>query len=378
MRLKSKVVIHFERLRSNLKKIKKIAPDNKIIFMVKANGYGHGLVPIVKFSVEQLKIKEFGVATLGEAMVLRDQLSDLEFDIFVFSDVDIQEGYLAKYLDLRLLPVLSSWEDFELVVKDPSAKHLPLTIKLDTGMNRLGLDLEEETNYQKFIHLLKSNQRLRIHHLMTHFSCSSLNLKTNNRTERQYERFCMIEKKLQNDGVKIENTSVANSGAIEQKFGLQASHIRPGLMMYGPSSLIPALRNSQNWDGENLSDLTTNIVNVKKVKKGAVVGYGAHVLASDGILVHIALGYGDGLVTWYTGVNMTQKGFTGQFVGRINMDLAAILFPIEAEDVFKVGDPFTIWGKESESVTRISDQMNTIPYQLFCSLSSRLPREYRL
>jgi alanine racemase len=382
MRLKSKFIVYLNRLKKNFERLREIAPQNKIIFMVKSNAYGHGIFPLVEYAVDEIGVEEFGVATLGEALALREEFPEKKFEIYVFSDVDLQsdhhQSFLDQYLNKRIIPVLSSWEDFEFVIRSKEAKFLPLVIKVDTGMNRLGLNLEMQENLERLIRLLEENGRKEIFHLMTHFSSAGLDVKKNKRTQNQYQEFLRIKKALLDKGFLVENSSVSNSGAIEQGFGLDESHIRPGLMLYGPSAMIPPLRELSPWRGANLSQLSTNIVNVKKVKKGDVVGYGAHVLDREGILIHIALGYGDGLVTWYQGCKLQVNGFEGQFVGRVNMDLAALLFPLESEGHFKVGDSFSLWNEKTEEVTRLSDQMQTIPYQLFTCLNSRLPREYRL
>ena len=93
MRYRTKLIVDLKLLGENYHQLRKIAPANHILFMVKANGYGYGMLPIVRYAVENLQIKEFGLATTGEARYLRQELSDLQFEAYVFSDVQIDTNH---------------------------------------------------------------------------------------------------------------------------------------------------------------------------------------------------------------------------------------------------------------------------------------------
>jgi len=90
MRYRTRLSIDLNLLAENYQLLKKICKNNEVLFMVKAEGYGHGLLPIVRFAASELKIKEFGCATLGEARLLREELPDLDYEVYVFSDVQIE------------------------------------------------------------------------------------------------------------------------------------------------------------------------------------------------------------------------------------------------------------------------------------------------
>ena len=343
--------------------------------MVKAEGYGHGLLPIVRFAASELKIKEFGCATLGEARLLREELPDLDYEVYVFSDVQIEFPRCFEiYLNQRVIPVLSTIETLEFVLKSPDFKFFPLVLKFNTGMNRLGLDYLE---LEKVIKLLKTHGRQSINHLITHFACSASEIDGKSMTVTQYDRFKDLKKTFQASGISIEKTSVSNSGAIEQGFGLEESHVRPGIMMYGPTCLNPELRSKSLWTGKNISTLETYIIHTLKIKKGMPVGYGARTVNEDGVVAYLALGYGDGFSTRYDGATLMHNNHQGKIFGRVNMDMAQVFFPQSAVSAIKTGERFEIWNHDVQSILNFSDQTKTIPYELVCSSTSRVPRHYQ-
>ncbi len=375
MRFRTRLYVNLDILRENHQKLIDLSPSSEVLFMVKADGYGHGMIPLVNFSHRELRIKEFGVATMGEAKTLRQELRQDQFEVYVFSDIQFEiESSQELLLNQRILPVISNFRDLEFVLTHSSFKNLPLVLKFNTGMNRLGLSC---SRLEEIIRLLKVKGRKSIYHLMSHFSSASLDIH-NNQNQRQAKLFSEIKKEFQSSGISIERSSLANSGSIEQNFALQETHIRPGLMMYGPTSLIPKLRENSNWEGQIVSRLETYIISVFEVNKGDPIGYGATICPEDGVIAIIALGYGDGFSTRYQGATLEYAGHEGKVFGRVNMDMTQILFKPEALKDLKVGDKFEIWNHKPEKILNFSDQTKTIPYELFCQLTSRVPRVYGL
>ena len=92
----------------------------------------------------------------------------------------------------------------------------------------------------------------------------------------------------------------------------------------------------------------------------------------------LAIGYGDGFSTRYAGAHLYHKGFVGVIIGRVNMDMIQVLFPVEARGHVIADEVFTIWGQQDGDLLRFSEETKTIPYELFCSLLPRIPRVYRL
>ena len=137
--------------------------------MVKANAYGHGMLRIVEYGLEELQLKSFGVASLGEALRLRKYKADYRCELYVFSDLAIQDRW-EDYLNFKLIPVITQMDDFYFLLDHPQCRRLPLVLHFDTGMNRLGLPLPE---CETVIYELQKRRRS-VYHLMTHFSDSYL------------------------------------------------------------------------------------------------------------------------------------------------------------------------------------------------------------
>ncbi len=374
MRYRTHLKVNLSIFENNIVKLKSLAKGCDILAMVKANGYGHGLVSLVSFAKREQGINEFGCATLGEAIRLRDELPSDEFEIYVFSDLQLDvPKCLDFYLTKRIIPVISCESDLETVLNNPLLKHLPLCLKFNTGMNRLGINY---INAENVVKRLKANGRKSVYHLLSHFASSFEKIGDGDFTSIQYARFNEVKSLLKASGIDIERSSISNSGAIEQKFALHETHIRPGLIMYGLSSLSKDIRESSFWTGQNISTLETYVIRAFDVKKGTSVGYGASKVPVDGTIALIAIGYGDGFPTTYSGLELNLFGHNCKVFGRVNMDMVQLFFPSLHSSAIKEGEGVNIWSENNAEVLSIADQTGIIPYEIFCQLTVRVPRVY--
>lgn len=370
MRHSSFLEVNLSLLSENIQSIQKLAPKAKILPMVKADAYGNGIVPISQHLVNECGITTLGCASLGEALRILDESPGLKSEILVFSDTEIQDADLRKYYSsMAITPVLHQPSDVEAFLGDDRLKDVPVVLKINTGMNRLGLTL---TELEKLIPRLKNRG---VKHLMTHFATSYYPLKDGDKTHRQMDEFKKAQKMLTDAGVAVEETSVSNSGAIEQKFGIEETYVRPGLMMYGPPSVEsdPLI-----WRGHQISRLVTKVMKTFIVKKGTPVGYGINVAGEDSLMAIVPIGYGDGLLTYSSGVKLKVNGMDARLFARVNMDMAFLSFAPSAEGKIKMGDVIEIWNHDNRVIADIATQMKTIPYQLMCAISGRIPRIYKL
>ena len=368
MRHSSFLEINLRYLSQNFASIEALAPKARLLPMVKADAYGNGLVPISQHLVRECGAKTLGCASLGEALTLFQECPDLPAEVLVFSDSEIESAELRKhYAHLPIVPVIHQVLELEAFLQDKSLSRVPLVLKLNTGMNRLGLTLDE---LEQVIPKIKPRG---VKHLMTHFACSYYPLKSGDKTHRQMEEFRKAQKMLQDAGVAVEETSVSNSGAIEQKFGVEETFVRPGLMLYGPPSVEP-----QIWKGHQISKLTTKVLKTFMVKKGTPVGYGINVASEDFLMALIPLGYGDGLLTFASGINLVVNGMPARLFARVNMDMAFLALSPEYQGKIKAHDQIEIWNHDNRVIADIAAQMKTIPYQLMCAISGRIPRIYKL
>lgn len=376
MRYQTKFYVDLNILRENISKIKNICPKNKIIFMVKGDAYGHGMIPVTRFVCEELKIREFGCASLGEAKKLRDELSDLDFEVFVFSDTNLEFQSCAEmYLENKITPVISNLNDLNHFLSDYDFVNFPLTLKFDTGMNRLGLST---LDIDKVIALLQKFGRKKIFHLFSHFGEATTKIECGSPAYCQYEKFLDIKKKLSDSGIEIENSSIANSAAVEQGFALEESHVRPGLISYGHSSLDAEQRGNSLWSGRSISRLETYIISAFEVDSDTPVGYSGIKAGSPGVVALIALGYADGFTNRLSAPEIKYKNFKGTFLGRSNMDMSRIFFKGVTKKDIQIGDRVLIWDHDNNSLMKLSDTMDSIPYEITSTITPRVPRIYKL
>ncbi len=374
MRLRSHLEIDLSLLDKNINLLNSITDGCETLFMVKADAYGHGLIPVTKFTHFESGIKEFGCASLGEALTLRHEIPHGRFEIYVFSDVNLEDEISTElYVNNRIIPVVSDEVSLELFLENSEFSKFPLCLKFNTGMNRLGIDYDK---LEDVIRTLKKHGRNSIDHLMTHFSSASLSMKTNKRNIEQRDRFSEIKSTFKSAGISIEKSSIANSGAIEQGVGFEESHVRPGLMLYGPSSLMPNIQEKSLWQGSYISQLKTNIIKVFEVEKGTPIGYGASACPDRGVIAIVALGYGDGLSTTYTGTDLRINNREMKIVGRVNMDMTCLLLKEGSLSDFQIGDSLNIWDHDGYNVSQICKRAKMIPYEVFTSVSNRVPKVY--
>jgi alanine racemase len=374
MRLSTHLMVDLNLLTKNVHSLQEYAPHAKILFMIKSNAYGHGVGPLVDFCINKLGIHEFGVAALGEGLSLRQSLPFRDYDIYVFSDLNIQTKHdFSSYTENRLLPVLSSLRLVRLYVdyiKD-HAVFLPCVLKFDTGMNRLGIKEEE---MEELCSLLSTLTLKSLYHVMTHFACSSYQMELDLLSQKQIQCFSRIKKRLQKQ-FSLEKTSMSNSGAILQKVGIEETHVRPGLMLYGPSPLNKDIRSQFPWKGHLISSLQVIVIEKKKVKKDELVGYNAVICPSMGWLVYLSVGYGDGFDNRLSGMSIRLKNEEGFILGRVSMDMMAVFFT-QANLSINVGDSFFLWDHQGNELEMMTDYLKTIPYEILCGLSERVPRKY--
>jgi len=378
MRFRSRLVVNLDYFASNINQIKKISPKAQILCMIKADGYGHGMIPMARYAMTELGIKEFGCATLGEAVKLREELNELEFDVYVFSDIQLELLENADiYLKRRIIPVISNVSELDYILHTPEFKYFPICLKFNTGMNRLGLDPSEAT---LIVSKLKQHNRLSVHHLISHYANAGSAMDTHPVNLSQRKKFTDIKKFFRDSGITLERTSQSNSGTIEQKIGLPENsddtHVRPGLMLYGPSSVNPEVPSA--FQGKLVSTLETYILRVFPVSKGDVVGYNSTPCPDDGLIAILAIGYGDGFFNRYSGAHLYHKGFEGVIIGRVSMDMTHVFFNKSAINHIKAHEIFTIWGQQEGDLLKFCSETKTIPYEVFCSLLPRVPRVYRL
>jgi alanine racemase len=340
-------------LRHNLKRVRELAPHSKVMAVVKANAYGHGLA----LTAQALAGADaFAVAGLEEAQLIRRAGLSNPIVLLegVFSETELEE---AAQWDCQL--VVHDEYQLKLIEKSGLKQQLGVWLKVDTGMNRLGFAPAAVQDAWKRLAKAKAvKQPVR---LMTHFA--SADEVSNPKTLAQLEVFAAAI-----EGLKAER-SIANSAGILAWPQSHADWVRPGSMLYGAS---PFSTKTGADDGlKPVMTMETALIAVKKLKKGESVGYGgAFVVPDDMILGIAAIGYGDGYPRHApSGTPMLVKGQRVPLVGRVAMDMIAL--DLSGLRSPAVGDRVVAWGPELP-VEEIARAAGTIPLELLCGVTQRV------
>ena len=353
--------VKLDYLDHNLNLIKKKSNTAEIILMVKANAYGHGLVPITHFAFHENNIKHFGVASLNEALVIRKELPSLPIEIFLFSDFDLTSKSLENVLDQRLTPVVSQMENLDVFLSSKKCQHIPLCLKFNTGMNRLGFHKNE---LEQIIIKLKKANRREIHHLFSHFSSSQIELSQNLGMQKQIDLFQEIKKIFTQEGFSIHHSSIANSGAIEQEIISTENFVRPGLVAYGPQSFR---HQEKNDHFKIVSSLEGRVLQRFHLKKGETFGYNDTVCEEDSEVIIINLGYADGIFPFFIDSPISIENEVGHIRGRVNMDMTFVAFKKLSPKIQK-NSLIKIWDHTQDSFSQFLNG-KCIPYLLLTGLN---------
>jgi alanine racemase len=355
-----RAIVDTRALQKNLQTVRRLAPRSRVMAVVKANAYGHGLVPT---ALALADADGFAVARLEEGTALRR--AGLRHPILLLEGVlDAAQLNEAAHQDFDL--VVHSADQIELLARYPGSYRFRVWVKLDTGMNRLGFRLEEfKDAWRRITGLASVAPGVRA---MTHLS--NADLREDPKTSGQLVAFREAIVGL-GSGLPIE-TSIANSAGL---LGWPESHgdwIRPGLLLYGISPIPGAC-------GKDLGlvpamTLVTRVIAVREVKAGESVGYASAWTAQRSTRIAIAAaGYGDGYPRNVpSGTAVLINGRRSPLVGRVSMDMIAV--DVTDGPPPKVGDEVILWGP-GLPVEEIAAQAGTIPYELICGVSQRVLHE---
>lgn len=340
-------------LRHNLRRVRALAPRARIMAMVKANAYGHGLAVVARALSET---DAFGVASLEEALIIRH--AGLAHPIVllegVFSAAELEE--VARH-------------GCELVVHDPGQlalleasrldKAVGVWLKLDTGMHRLGFAPGAARAAWERLHAaaaVRGPVRL-----MTHLARADE--PGNAHTRAQLETFASSTA-----GLRAER-SIANSAALLAWPASHADWVRPGILLYGVAPF--AGHCGRDHDLRPVMTLRTELIAVKAVARGDTVGYGGNWRAEQDTRIGIAaIGYGDGYPRHApNGTPVLVNGVRVPLIGRVSMDMIAV--DLHTQPQARVGDGVVLWGAELP-VEEIARAAGTIPYELLCGITQRV------
>lgn len=359
--------INLNHLIYNYNQIRK-KTKTKIIAVVKADAYGHGMIECVK-ALENCKEapEYYAVALLEEAIELRES-NVTNKPILCFAPLDLLE--IENYTKYNIIGTINDFYRLNELSKITLNNELTVHIKIDTGMGRLGLKYDEVDLFIKKIRKIKN---LNVEGLYTHFACSDERDKTY--SYFQLDSFNKIISVFRENNVNPKIIHAANSGAILDLPETYFDAVRPGIALYG---YYPSKETSESIKLKPVMTLISQITSIKKIKAGESVSYGRLFVAEkDTLIATVPIGYADGYNR-----NLTNKsiGFIGKNkvkqIGRVTMD--RIMFEIKDKNI-KLGNKIILMGKSGNNKFDAQDWseiLNTIPYEITCNISKRVPRIY--
>ncbi len=341
-------------IKHNLSVIRHYAPDSKIMAIIKANAYGHGLFVIAEALQD---VDAFGVARIDEGIQLR-QAGFSKRIIVLEGFVGKQE--LTDLIQHDLDTVVHSENQLEILKQQHSENKISVWLKLDVGMNRLGFKAHEfKAIYQKLqkISLLRKPLGL-----MAHLSCAD------NVDDKNTLIQISVFKDIVND--LAGEKSIANSAAIIAWPDSLSDWERPGIMLYGISPFSD-FSNEIKLDLKPVMSLHSRLIAIKHIQAGETVGYAGNWESKKNTkLGVVAIGYGDGYPRYAkNGTPVLVNGERVSLVGRVSMDMITV--DLGRLSKAKVGDPVTLWGN-GLLVEEIAEYANTIPYTLTCGITQRV------
>ncbi|MEX2517568.1 MAG: alanine racemase [Gammaproteobacteria bacterium] len=352
------VVINLAALQSNFQRIRQLAPRQKIMAVVKADAYGHGLTRVAEVLTDA---DAFGVACLEEAGQLRE--ASIQQPV-VLLEGPFATDELAQIQQLQLDMVIHHAGQFAMLEAAAPGKPINVWLKIDTGMHRLGFQLAEiPAAYARLQSLSVVADHIR---LMTHLA--SANDPADPLTTTQLANFSLATQSLAGE------RTIANSAAV---LGWPDSHgdwIRPGLLLYGVSP-NPGSTGLQHGL-QPVMTFRSQLISVKSLKRNDPVGYGASWRCPEDMLIGIvAAGYGDGYPRHAkSGTPVLVNGQRAALIGHASMDMLAV--DLRNMPQAQPGDPVVLWG-DGLAVEEIAEYADTIPYELLCGDRKRMPYHYK-
>ncbi|VAW93964.1 Alanine racemase [hydrothermal vent metagenome] len=363
----TRATINLTALKYNLAIVKKSAPPQKIMAVVKADAYGHGMARVAQALKEVLSEQDaFAVASIDEAVMLRA--------VGITNSIVVLEGFNSS-ADLTLIQqhnisvVIHHISQLILLeLQAEQVKNIKCWLKIDTGMHRLGFAPDDvKKMYQR---LLNTGVDTDIG-LMTHLA--NADDRGDSKSEQQVELFNQIV-----SGNPAE-TSLANSAAI---LGWPTAHghwVRPGIMLYGVNPFVYSTENEANKLAATLKPVMTlsaALIAINKISKDETIGYGSTWSCPEDMLVGVvSIGYGDGYPRHApSGTPVLVNGKRAALIGRVSMDM--IMVDLRQQTDVKVGDEVTLWG-DGLPVEEIAAAADTIGYELLCGVTRRVVFEYK-
>ena len=359
--------IDLKALQNNIKIIRSMTKNIKLLAVVKANAYGHGIVEISK-ELEKLNVDALGVATVEEGIKIRDARVKIPI-VVLFQHFKNESEYICNY---NLTPIISNAEcldEYDKFLKKHDKK-LKLYIKVDTGLNRMGAKPKEVLSLAKKV---LSYNTLEIEGINTHYAASDMfDDASKEFTENQIRIFNEVLNNLKTNGIKINNAHTANSAALLYYKNAYFDMVRAGIVVYGYTEKL------HDFGFKPILNLKSKVILVRKIKKNETVSYGMTWKADkDTNIAVIPIGYGDGISRRLS--NNWEVKINGKYypiVGKICMDI--MMADIGNNDNIKEEDEVLIFGDDERlNANTMAKKIDTISHEVLVRIGERVKRVYK-
>ena len=336
----------------NVRKVRELAPGRKIMAVIKANAYGHGMVRVAG-ALEG--VDALAVARVDEAVMLRD------------AGIDRPIVLLAGFFDTAELDAVIAYglhvvvhHEYQLCLLEQAhvKQPLPVWLKVDTGMHRLGI---AESRVDDCWRRLQACPAVGAVGLMTHLA--SADELDSDQTPQQLARFAQATRNL--DAPR----SIANSAAVMKWPASLGDWVRPGVMLYGASPFCDSVGEREGL--KPVMTLSSRLIAVNRFHRGDPIGYGATWVCPEDMPVGVvACGYGDGYPRHAgSGTSVLIRGQQVPLVGRVSMDTLCV--DLRGCPQAGIGDSVTLWGR-GLPVETVARRASTIAYELLCGVTGRV------
>jgi alanine racemase len=365
----STIEIDLAALRHNFSQVRDlVGPSTSILAVVKSDGYGHGMVGVAR-ELDSQGVEHFGVSTCREAVTLRKQ--GIKTPILILLGVD--ESEFSEVIHHELTPTLFR-SDMARTLSNAAlagGTQVPVHLKIDTGMGRLGVPHSE---VREFFETFKSLKGLRLEGLLSHFAASDEYDKTF--SNLQLERFRQTLDLARSTGLTFRYAHMANSAGVIDLADSYLQLVRPGLMLYGAA---PSQELHRPVSLRPVMTMKTQILQLKEVGTGAPIGYGCtHVTTKPSLIATLPVGYDDGYNRLLSNQGeVLVRGSRARVVGRVSMCLTTI--DVTHVTGVQVDDEVVLLGRQQDqeiTADEIAAKIGTISYEIFCSLGKHHTKRF--
>lgn len=361
------IEVDLRALRDNLKVVKRyLGPKVKIVATIKQSAYGHGLLPVAR-ELGRQGVDFFGLGSIEEAIALRED----SFDGALLILSAVLDEFVSHFIRYSITPTVVDLGFARKLDKAAGGanKIVPIHVKIDTGMGRLGIHYN---GARAFIKKLSTFKNLSLEGIYTHFPVADSDKKF---TNCQIGVFNSFIEQLAREKITFKYCHCANSIGMLKYPNAHFNMVRPGLILYG---IKPA--RGLNLNAKPLLSLKSKVIFVKKINKGMSVSYGRNYIAKGRRnIATVAVGYADGYPWALSGKSkVIIKDSLFNVAGRVCMD--HIMVDLGSRDDIKTGSEVTLIGKSKGkkiSAESLAETAGTIPYEIVSRLSLQIPRIYK-